>query len=202
PTRKHLHHPRDLAQPDDLAVRDVGHVRLPEEGQHVVLTQAVELDLAHHDHVAGAFGVEHPLPHDVLDAHPVAAREPPQRSRHAVRRPQQALAIGIFAEQLELPPCDPFELVCFVRHAASALLFVDAPRPPSYAWPMLLVGLTGNIASGKSTVAQLLSEHGATIIDADVLARRAVEVGTPGYDKIVQRWGHAVLTEDGRLDRA
>ena len=40
---------------------------------------------------------------------------------------------------------------------------------------MLLVGLTGNIGSGKSTVAQLLSERGATIIDADVLARRAVE---------------------------
>jgi dephospho-CoA kinase len=44
---------------------------------------------------------------------------------------------------------------------------------------MLLVGLTGNIGSGKTTVAQLLSERGATIIDADVLARRAVEVGTP-----------------------
>jgi len=67
---------------------------------------------------------------------------------------------------------------------------------------MLLVGLTGNIAAGKSTVAQLLSEHGATIIDADVLARRAVEVGTPGYDRIVQRWGPAVLTPDGKLDRA
>ena len=45
-------------------------------------------------------------------------------------------------------------------------------------WHMLLIGLTGNIGSGKSTVAQLLSERGATIIDADVLARRAVEVGT------------------------
>ena len=46
---------------------------------------------------------------------------------------------------------------------------------------MLLVGLTGNIASGKSTVAQLFSEHGATIIDADILARRAVEKGTACY---------------------
>jgi len=43
---------------------------------------------------------------------------------------------------------------------------------------MLLVGLTGNIGSGKSTVARMLSERGATIIDADVLARRAVELGT------------------------
>ena len=67
---------------------------------------------------------------------------------------------------------------------------------------MLLVGLTGNIAAGKSTVAQLLSERGATIIDADILARRAVERGTPAYDKIVRHWGSAVLAPDGLLDRA
>jgi dephospho-CoA kinase len=67
---------------------------------------------------------------------------------------------------------------------------------------MLLVGLTGNIGSGKSTVAQILSEHGATIVDADVLARRAVELGTPAYDKIVARWGTSILSADGRLDRA
>jgi dephospho-CoA kinase len=67
---------------------------------------------------------------------------------------------------------------------------------------MLLVGLTGNIAAGKSTVAQLLSERGATIIDADILARRAVERGTLAYDKIVQHWGSAVLAPDGLLDRA
>jgi dephospho-CoA kinase len=67
---------------------------------------------------------------------------------------------------------------------------------------MLLVGLTGNIASGKSTVSQMLSERGATIIDADVLARRAVERGTPAYQRIVARWGDAVLAPDGHLDRA
>jgi dephospho-CoA kinase len=67
---------------------------------------------------------------------------------------------------------------------------------------MLLVGLTGNIASGKSTVSQLLAERGATIIDADVLARRAVEPGTPGHRRIVERWGDAVLAADGQLDRA
>ena len=66
---------------------------------------------------------------------------------------------------------------------------------------MLLVGLTGNIAAGKSTVAQLLSERGATVIDADILARRAVERGTPAYDKIVQRWGSTVLGPDKQLDR-
>jgi dephospho-CoA kinase len=67
---------------------------------------------------------------------------------------------------------------------------------------MLLVGLTGNIAAGKSTVAHLLSERGATIIDADILARRAVERGTPAYDKIVHRWGSTVLGLDKQLDRA
>jgi len=67
---------------------------------------------------------------------------------------------------------------------------------------MLLVGLTGNIGSGKSTVAQMLSERGATIIDADVLARRAVEMGTPAFDKIVRRWGNDILAPDGHLDRA
>ena len=66
---------------------------------------------------------------------------------------------------------------------------------------MLLVGLTGNIGSGKSTVAQLLSERGATIIDADVLARRAVEAGTPGHRAIVERWGTSILAADGGLDR-
>jgi dephospho-CoA kinase len=67
---------------------------------------------------------------------------------------------------------------------------------------MLLVGLTGNIGSGKSTVARMLSERGATIIDADVLARRAVELGTPAYTRIVSRWGRAVVAPDGHLDRA
>jgi dephospho-CoA kinase len=67
---------------------------------------------------------------------------------------------------------------------------------------MLLVGLTGNIGSGKSTVDQLLSERGATIIDADVLARRAVEVGTPAYAAIVERWGRSILAADGSIDRA
>ena len=67
---------------------------------------------------------------------------------------------------------------------------------------MLLVGLTGNIGSGKSTVAQLLSERGATIIDADVLARRAVELGTAAYASIVERWGTSILSADGLIDRA
>ena len=67
---------------------------------------------------------------------------------------------------------------------------------------MILIGLTGNIAAGKSTVAALLAERGATIIDADVLAREAVEPGTPALRAIVARWGTAILGADGALDRA
>lgn len=67
---------------------------------------------------------------------------------------------------------------------------------------MLLVGLTGNIGSGKSTVARLFADRGATIIDADVLARQAVEPGTPGFAQVRERWGDRVLTADGDVDRA
>ncbi|MDQ6717010.1 MAG: dephospho-CoA kinase [Gemmatimonadota bacterium] len=66
---------------------------------------------------------------------------------------------------------------------------------------MLLVGLTGNIASGKSEVARLLGERGATLIDADVLAREAVKPGTKALDRIVTSWGVEVLAPDGTLDR-
>lgn len=66
---------------------------------------------------------------------------------------------------------------------------------------MLHVGLTGNIASGKSTVSKLLHEHGATIIDADVLARRVVEPGTPGLGAIRDHFGDRVFRSDGTLDR-
>lgn len=67
---------------------------------------------------------------------------------------------------------------------------------------MLNLALTGNIASGKSSVARLLAAHGATIIDADVLARDAVAVGTPGLAAVVARFGRGVLHADGSLDRA
>jgi dephospho-CoA kinase len=66
----------------------------------------------------------------------------------------------------------------------------------------LVVGLTGNIGSGKSTVARRLAALGATIIDADELARQAVEVGTPALQRIAERWGTEVLAPDGLLDRA
>lgn len=66
---------------------------------------------------------------------------------------------------------------------------------------MLLVGLTGNIGSGKSAVARFFAERGATIIDADLLSRRVVERGTPAFDRVVARWGSGILAPDGHLDR-
>ena len=67
---------------------------------------------------------------------------------------------------------------------------------------MRLIGLTGNIASGKSAVAEMLRERGATIIDADELARRAVMKGSPALATIVEKWGKSVLDKEGNLDRA
>jgi dephospho-CoA kinase len=62
------------------------------------------------------------------------------------------------------------------------------------------VGLSGGVGSGKSTVAALLVEHGAVLIDADAIAREVVEPGTPGYASVVDRFGDDVV-KDGRLDR-
>lgn len=66
---------------------------------------------------------------------------------------------------------------------------------------MLYIGLTGNIATGKSEVTRVLAEKGATVIDADILAREAVKVGSEGLKKIVARWGEEILRADGSLDR-
>lgn len=63
------------------------------------------------------------------------------------------------------------------------------------------VGLTGGVASGKSTVAKILAELGAVIIDADAIAREVVAVGTPGLDAVVAEFGREVLAADGSLDR-
>lgn len=63
------------------------------------------------------------------------------------------------------------------------------------------VGLTGGVASGKSTVSAMLAELGAVVIDADLLAREVVEPGTDGLAEIVKAFGDGVLTPDGALDR-
>jgi dephospho-CoA kinase len=64
------------------------------------------------------------------------------------------------------------------------------------------VGLTGGIASGKSTVSTILGELGAVVIDADALAREVVERGTPGLAAVVAEFGDGMLTPEGDLDRA
>jgi dephospho-CoA kinase len=67
---------------------------------------------------------------------------------------------------------------------------------------VLLVGLTGGIGSGKSTVARLLDRRGAVVIDADQLAREAIAAGTEGFDLVVAAFGRGVVRPDGELDRA
>jgi len=66
---------------------------------------------------------------------------------------------------------------------------------------VLLVGLTGGIGSGKSTVARLLEKRGAVVFDADLLAREAVAPGTPGHAAVIERFGADVLAPGGELDR-
>lgn len=67
---------------------------------------------------------------------------------------------------------------------------------------MYLVGLTGGIASGKSTVAERLVEHGAELIDADQIAREVVEPGKPAWNKLVEHFGRDILDDEGFIDRA
>lgn len=70
-----------------------------------------------------------------------------------------------------------------------------------YSPCVLRIGLTGGIGSGKSTVSALLAEHGARIVDADVLAREVVAPGSPGLAAVVDAFGDGVLTAAGALDR-
>src|SRR3954447_13308821 len=81
------------------------------------------------------------------------------------------------------------------------------PRSSWGRWPgwyrpaVLVVGLTGGIGSGKSTVSALLAERGAGIIDADLIAREVVEPGGLAYAGVVERFGPGVVAADGSLDR-
>ena len=65
-----------------------------------------------------------------------------------------------------------------------------------------VIGLTGGIASGKTTVANLFGELGIDIVDADIIAREVVEPGTPGLAAIAAKFGEQILSNDGTLDRA
>lgn len=66
----------------------------------------------------------------------------------------------------------------------------------------MIIGLTGSIASGKSTVANMLKEYGLPIVDADIVARVVVEPGTATLAKIAEAFGKEVITENGEMDRA
>ena len=66
---------------------------------------------------------------------------------------------------------------------------------------MLRVGLTGGIGAGKSEVSRRLAEHGATVLDADAVARQVVAPGTPGLAEVAAAFGEGVLRPDGGLDR-
>lgn len=73
--------------------------------------------------------------------------------------------------------------------------------PLASSRPFLLVGLTGGIASGKSTVSRQLAELGCRVIDADVLAREVVAPGEPAWHAVLEAFGREVLRPDGTLDR-
>lgn len=77
----------------------------------------------------------------------------------------------------------------------------QGPRSGRYA-AAVRVGLTGGVASGKSTVSVMLSELGAVIIDADMLAREAVAVGSEGLELVRAAFGDPVIAADGSMDRA
>jgi dephospho-CoA kinase len=66
---------------------------------------------------------------------------------------------------------------------------------------MLLVGLTGGIGSGKSTVAAGLADRGAAVVDADAISREIVQPGGPAYQPVVARFGPGIVAPDGQIDR-
>lgn len=66
---------------------------------------------------------------------------------------------------------------------------------------MVVVGLTGGIGTGKSTVSEMLARYGAVVCDADRIAREVVEAGTQGFDEVVDAFGEDVVGPDGSLDR-
>ncbi len=66
---------------------------------------------------------------------------------------------------------------------------------------MIVIGLTGGIASGKSTAAEQLRNNGAHVIDADRLGHRVYEPGSPGFQKVVNEFGHDIVAADGSINR-
>ena len=86
----------------------------------------------------------------------------------------------------------------------ASLSYDTSPSPSARrAKPFVLrVGLTGGIATGKSTVARIFATLGATILDADEIAHRLVEKGAPAYDPVARAFGEEILARDGAIDRS
>src|SRR5262245_9392776 len=78
---------------------------------------------------------------------------------------------------------------------------IQSRSPPDPGASMTVIGLTGGIASGKSTVGEQLRVLGAVLIDADRVGHRSYEPGTPGFEKVVNAFGHDVVARDGTIDR-
>ena len=78
---------------------------------------------------------------------------------------------------------------------------MGATRSSLRDWSVYRIGLTGGIASGKTTVANLFAALGVPVIDTDVIAREVVAVGTPGLKEVIAGFGTGVLRPDGSLDR-
>jgi len=66
---------------------------------------------------------------------------------------------------------------------------------------MLVIGLTGGVASGKTTISNLFSRLGVPVVDTDIVSRELLEKGQPGYIKVIQKLGRDILLEDGNIDR-
>jgi dephospho-CoA kinase len=92
-----------------------------------------------------------------------------------------------------------------VTSYSSATWVVDRPRrevdTPATVHDVLLVGLTGGIGSGKSTVAGGLLARGAGMVDADAISRQILEPGGPAYQPVIDRFGPAIVRSDGSIDR-
>src|SRR6266849_5162568 len=74
-------------------------------------------------------------------------------------------------------------------------------RPAIGVYGMIVIGLTGGIASGKSTISAALAEHGATIVDADKVGHEVYRPGSEGWQKVVDAFGQQVVGENGEIDR-
>ena len=96
-----IHHPRDLAQAGNIMLRDIGHVRLAKEGQHMMLAQGKEIDILHDHHLLVILLLEHSGAQDRLRILAIPLRQELHRLSHTRRGFHQALAFRILAQKIE-----------------------------------------------------------------------------------------------------